>query len=1444
MKNITYDLIEKLRRDGSGEEAEKRILQTETDPAWLYALSPNRGSLIEWYPWNDKTTVLLLGADCGAFCSMLSERVGALDVKDSRPENLEAVSSRCSERLRENGGNISLFKSFVTKKYDAVIIPEITPQLIMDYVPGVAKQGIGQYLAEGQELSREAEQVLLQSVSAFLKEAASYLREGGSLLFAADNAAALRYMTGAEQQSGQLYFEYERLRKLSGELPFAASKFYYPLPDGRLPKDIFSDLYLPKEGDFRGISDAYDAPRYLTGDEAAMYGRLCEAGAFPPFAPGYLLVLSGYKGNREQTERKEQETGAERTASAEHTAVTEHAAESSASELPSQIYIRYNRTRIPEYQTKTEIFEQDGVRSVKKTALSKAANDHILSLEWKYKLLKKDKSSALLVQEPKFTKEARGVYSASFDYLEGKPLSALLAEEIADGKAPVNKVKDALELVLGIGAHECHNMDCLFENVMKCGDSFYYLDYEWVFEHPVDRGFLRYRMLRYWYEAYRPLLCCYSDLREFLKEFGIGDADLADFEHMEESFQTFVHGDGQQSFIENFKQKVTTLSDIHETERRLSEFTEWNLKLQDEVKEHKETISKDQEVLRLSQNHILNIEKANRIHERDIANMQEELAYLRKHEALTSRIGRNLKKSYDAAFPDGSRKRKIMGLVKDTFRHPGASLRMYATEEGRNRIKGDFEIGGEYREGGRLTLPDCLHYADLFAGGAAGKNGVQTASGAHSGEGESFDVQMVSEAYSTDKSRSVQLPSGKIRPLVSIILPAYNQVAYTYACVRSIIAHTNFEETPYEVILADDVSTDATAQIGKFIRGMVICRNTENQGFLKNCNQAAKKALGEYIFFLNNDTKVTDGWLSSLVSLMERDPRIGMAGSKLIYPDGRLQEAGGIIWSDASGWNYGRLDDPAKPEYNYVKEVDYISGAAIMIRKQLWEEIGGFDERFAPAYCEDSDLAFEVRKHGKLVVYQPQSVVVHFEGVSNGTDVNGTGLKKYQLVNQEKFKEKWKAELREQSKNTGNPNPFAARERSQKKNCVLYVDHYVPTWDKDAGSKTTYQYIRMLLEKGWQVKFLGDNFLHEEPYSTELQQMGVEILYGETMQRGIWDWIRKNQEYIDIAYLNRPHITIKYIDFLRNNTNIKCIYYGHDLHFMRLMREYELDGDIRTKREADYWKSIEFSVMSKADMSYYPSELEAEAIHAVDPKIRVKAITAYVWENFLSGINQDYAKREGLLFVGGFAHPPNADGILWFAEKIFPKIREQRPDIRLYVAGSKATPEVKALGEKPEESGIEVLGFVSDEELAALYQKTKITVVPLRYGAGVKGKVVEALYNGSVIVTTSVGAEGIPDASKVLATVNEKDSDIHEKAAETEQSFADAVLKLYGDDKVLASISAETQDYIREYYSLDAAWKVIAPDFAAKKKFAETPETERAAETDPEDALAAMFGKS
>ena len=648
------------------------------------------------------------------------------------------------------------------------------------------------------------------------------------------------------------------------------------------------------------------------------------------------------------------------------------------------------------------------------------------------------------------------------------------------------------------------------------------------------------------------------------------------------------------------------------------------------------------------------------------------------------------------------------------------------------------------------------------------------------------------------------------------MIPAYNQVAYTYACIRSILACTDPETTPYEVILADDVSTDATREIASWISNLVISRNSENMGFLKNCNQAAAKAKGKYIFFLNNDTKVHENWLSSLVTLMEKDDSIGMTGSKLVYPDGRLQEAGGIIWSDASGWNYGRLDDPEKPEYNYVKDVDYISGAAIMIRTSLWKEIGGFDEFFAPAYCEDSDLAFEVRKHGKRVVYQPQSVVTHFEGISNGTDVQGTGLKRYQLVNQQKFREKWAEELKKQSVNTGNPDPFCARDRSQNKPCIAVIDHYVPTWDRDAGSKTTYQYLKMFVKKGFNVKFIGDNFLHEEPYTSGLCQLGIEVLYGEEYRDNIYEYFRKNSGNIDFCYLNRPHIAVKYIDFLKKNTDIKCIFYGHDLHYLRILREFELTGEIRKKRESDYWRSIEYSVMEQADMVYYPSETEITEIHKYHPEIPAKAITAYVWDSFPEvpeAMDQEssFAERSGLLFVGGFKHPPNADGVKWFAEKIWPSVRAELPDAVFYVAGSGAGEDILALND--EGRGIAILGFVSDERLEELYHTVRLTVVPLRYGAGVKGKVVETVYRQSPVVTTSVGAEGIPDAESVMCVIDDDPEALLTGTEAAEEAFAQAVIRLYRDPAQCAAMSRACGQYIRDHYSIDAAWSVIEEDF-------------------------------
>lgn len=632
------------------------------------------------------------------------------------------------------------------------------------------------------------------------------------------------------------------------------------------------------------------------------------------------------------------------------------------------------------------------------------------------------------------------------------------------------------------------------------------------------------------------------------------------------------------------------------------------------------------------------------------------------------------------------------------------------------------------------------------------------------------------------------------RPLASIVIPVYNQFDYTYKCILSIL--NTVRDISYEIIIADDMSTDETAKITEYFPNIRVNKNESDHGFLMNCNRAAKLAKGEFIVFLNNDTQVQENWLSSLVKLIQSDENIGMVGSKLVYPNGTLQEAGGIIWNDASGWNYGRGKDPELPEYNYVKEVDYISGASIMIRSSLWKEIGGFDERYKPAYYEDSDLAFEVRKHGFKVMYQPESVAVHFEGVSNGTDLT-SGLKKYQVENHGKFVAKWENELKKQYSN--GENVFFARERNYGKKVILIIDHYVPTFDKDAGSKTTFQYIKMFLEKGYAVKFVGDNYAYKEmePYMSTLLQMGVEVLYGVWYLKNFFTWLKNNEKSIDFVYLNRPHITRKYIDFIREQTGIKIIYYGHDLHFFREQREYELTGNEELKEHIEKIKHDEFDIMHKADVVYYPSYLEEKAIKDVDPSINVKAINAYIFDS--SKINVDYSaeKRNGILFVGGFSHTPNIDAVKWFAGEIFPKIHEKNPDINFYIAGANAPEEIKKL----DGNGIVFKGFVTEEELSALYKNCRIVVVPLRYGAGVKGKVIEALYNGCPIVTTDIGAEGIRGIENIVEIHNEPDN------------FAYSIIRLYSAPEKLKEMSKKSTDFIKENFSINSAWNVIKEDF-------------------------------
>lgn len=614
------------------------------------------------------------------------------------------------------------------------------------------------------------------------------------------------------------------------------------------------------------------------------------------------------------------------------------------------------------------------------------------------------------------------------------------------------------------------------------------------------------------------------------------------------------------------------------------------------------------------------------------------------------------------------------------------------------------------------------------------------------------------------------------RPLVSIIIPVFNQYAYTINCLDSI--QKNIGHIPFEIIIADDCSTDETKNIKNKIKNIVVSRNNSNLGYIKNCNNAAKLAKGKYLYFLNNDTEVQQNWLQEMLNVFENHNEAGVVGSKILNLNGTLQECGVYMFKDIFH-NQIRGCNNNDSKYNCLSQCDYVSGCSLLTPKKLFDKVGGFDIKFSPAYYDDPDYCLSVLSKGFKTYVQPKSKIIHFGSISYNNEGKALMERNYKI-----FKEKWR-DFFDTRINYDRRRDYTGLTR---KATILVIDDLLPQFDKHAGGKTIFQFLELFSKMNLNIKFcplFGDNY--EEPYYSILTNMGIEIIKKEH----IHSWIDDNIGYLDYIVLSRPQVAENFMIKSIRARGVKVLYYGHDLHHVRMKREcsYKKDADLK---EITRIEKVEKSAITFSDVSLYPSITEKKYVKDIFKSDNVEVVTPYLYDTNKMIKHSSFEESKDIVFVGS-SHGPNLDGLLWFINNVLPLIIKKIPNICLNIVGSSVADEILEI----KSPNIKVIGYLSEEELNILYSKIKLSIAPLRYGAGIKGKIIDSLYHSTPVVTTSIGIEGINNEYDLV------------KYSDDVEEFAQKLITLYTKANEWNKLIPLYSKFIQENYSFDVAEKTF-----------------------------------
>ncbi len=640
----------------------------------------------------------------------------------------------------------------------------------------------------------------------------------------------------------------------------------------------------------------------------------------------------------------------------------------------------------------------------------------------------------------------------------------------------------------------------------------------------------------------------------------------------------------------------------------------------------------------------------------------------------------------------------------------------------------------------------------------------------------------------------ITLPTSD-QPRASVVVLSQHSPWLLAECLDAVAAHSG-RDVPYEVLLVlNNATPDLVLFVQRKVQGARVVDSDVNLGFGGGNNYAASLARGEFLVFLNDDATVEPGWLDALVCTADDHPEAAAVGSRILFPDGSLQEAGSVIWDDGSTAPIGRGAPAEERAFSYRRYVDHISANGLLVRKAVFDQVGGFDARYFPAYYEDVDLLLAIKAAGHRVLYEPLSQLRHHESASSTARFKEFLFKR----NGAQLREKW-AELLAGQTPADPENPAAVNAALHHgmgdPPRLLVIDDMLPDPGVGAGFGRMHDLIREVGFGRYAMTFHATNDPSGDPRGPG--RFGVDVLTGE--KDAIRAHLRDPAVRYDLILVSRPHNWKFFAEAIRaGQPDAVLLYDAEALFHLRMERQLALGdgqrGGNKLRKEMEEYRALEHRIARDADHIVCVSSTEAAILEEIPDHAPITVIEPM--QPDVAVTERDARERDGIVYVAGWLargdDAPNVDGLRWFATEVLPHLVNAMPWVRLDVTGANPPESVRRL----ESPNLRFVGFVPD--LHQLYDAARVVISPIRYGAGIKIKTLEAIQYGVPVVTTTHGADGIRTGGRAAIAV-----------ADEPGEFVDAVFRLLTDPLAWRAQRAEILAVLKEWQGQPAkSWRDV-----------------------------------